>query len=198
MSLNAVILSIINNRLTSFNSSDLADLPLWEDMQIGAGRQRTTGANPAQFENWKGGLYSYRFNNGQLRETFFDLQFQHSAKLAQTIYPHIHCSKPDSNAGSVRVAFEYSYNRLSDNVFIGPLTDTIDVDISAHAVDKEFRIDFTPIVVNIPLSQIWIGRLARVGNNPADNYGSPLWIHSFDVHYQIDALGSYTTTQKFP
>jgi hypothetical protein len=197
MVLNPVIQSIVNRLLGLFKSSDLADLPLWDDMQIGAGRQRTTGANPAQFALWKGGLYSYQFNNGQLRETFFDLQFPHNAKLNQTIRPHIHCSKPDGNAGTVQIAFEYSYNASADHKFIAPLTDTVTFDISAYAADEEFRLDLTPLLPVNQLSQIWVCRLARNGHIGADNYGSPLWIHSFDVHYEIDALGSYSISAKF-
>ena len=118
------------------------------------------------------------------------VQLPHSWKEGSAIKPHVHWCKTTSAAGTVVWSMLYAWANVGDVMpALANLTtatavvsdeDTADL----HAISTFGEIDATGKTVSSMLL-IVLGRLAT-----SDTYGADAKLFEFDIHYQIDALGS--------
>lgn len=132
------------------------------------------------------------------QQVYFSIQMPHSWKEGTTIYPHIHWSPQSNTGGSVVWGFEYSwvdYNSTTPVAFPNStiITATSSA-VTSSDVDKHLITAFNSILPSATqgkISSIMMCRLFRNSSNPQDTYnGGNAALLSFDVHYEIDALGS--------
>lgn len=73
-----------------------------------------------------------------------------------------------------------------------------DESIERRTMDGTIMISALPSIVNtnLGISSILRRRLYRVGTSAADTYDKSLFIHSFDLHYEADTLGTFTEYSK--
>lgn len=171
------------------------------------------GSNPPLFVAMKNngsssvGVQTFTFQDqnsaSNEQQVFFSIQMPHNWKEGSTVYPHIHWSPQTSGTGNVVWGFEYSwvnYDPTTPIVFPNTSTLTATTDaITSSSVDKHLITGFSSITPNAnqgKISSILMCRLYRNSSNAADTYTGNAALLSFDLHYEIDALGSATLYEK--
>lgn len=131
------------------------------------------------------------------QEVYFSIQMPHNWKEGTTIYPHVHWSPQSAVTGSVVWALEYSwidYNATTPVAF--PNTNILTAttaSVTSADQDKHLITGFSSITPNSnqgKISSILMCRFYRNSSNAADNYAGNAALLSFDIHYEIDGIGS--------
>lgn len=169
---------------------------VWNDLRIDAISARTGGAAPTDETGFRGNanFLARNFVNNQADEIQFQVQLDHSIKLNSTIYPHFHFSPWVTNAGTVNVKFifEYYWTNYQSVFPVSPstldLTDTWTGDQRwYHRIAK----NNTGISMTNDISSIMKCRLYR-DNTVANNFPGSLTGLYFDIHFEVDTIGSRT------
>jgi hypothetical protein len=175
---------------------------VWDDLMIPGFAVKTTGTSPPDFTTvfaGSGNIDYYAFDGGSLLEqVYFSVQMPHCWKEGSTIYPHVHFAPTSTNTGDtnervVRFGLEYTWGQIGE----------------AFAAPQAFNMDSAGFVPNTSLwkhllctngtgiagtgkglSSILMGRLYRNPADSVDTYPQDVAFLSFDLHYEIDALGS--------
>jgi len=117
-------------------------------------------------------------------------QMPHSWKEGSVIRPHIHWMPTDANTGNVVWKFSYVLANVNgvfqDSYLELTVTDAADGNANKHQITGFGEIDMT----EYKLSTIMLWRITRLAANESDTYGADARLLEFDIHYQIDALGS--------
>jgi hypothetical protein len=120
---------------------------------------------------------------------YFNIQFPHSVKEGSvTIYPHIHWMSSAADANKVKWELKFQF------IVIGG-TFSASTDSAIYAEDantgayKHNLSSFTNQTVTMGISTIMSGLLTRVTNGATEHTGDVFGIW-FDVHFQMDSLGS--------
>jgi hypothetical protein len=171
---------------------------VWEDLRAPATEVRLPASgyyNPAEVE-YKGGIVlAFGDEASNEEEVSFLFQLPHSYKEGSDIYPHVHWVGEDNTSANVKWGLEYSWA----NVGVAfPTTTTIYV-IDANAdTDVHNMASFAAITgTGKTVSSMLICRLFRNSSSADDTYtGKSAYLLEFDLHYQIDTLGSRTETAK--
>ncbi|MCF8406151.1 MAG: hypothetical protein K9H58_19570 [Bacteroidales bacterium] len=171
----------------------------YEDLQI-PGYSFLKTANSPTLTNYNStGLYLYLFDNGStLEEVQFTVQMPHGWKQGSTIYPHIHYMPADATSGNIHWGLEYTWANVN-GTFGTSATITMAAPTSAasnrHLVNGFPGI--TPIVdVNNKISSIMICRIYRDADHTEDTYNGGVYILQFDIHYEVNTMGSRTEWNK--
>ncbi len=138
------------------------------------------------------------FTNGD--EVLVTIQMPHRWKEGTTIYPHIHfmCTSDVDPADNFGIDFEYIWADIREDF---PANSTLtNTDISTGV-----NTDNMHQVANIPaagidgsghtLSSVLLCRIERVAA-ASDDYADGVVIMDFDVHYEINTMGSRQITAK--
>lgn len=161
------------------------------------------GASGPQFATFKGSLQALTFVHSSEQQVFFSIQMPHNWKEGSAIYPHIHWSPQSSTSGAVRWGFEYTwvnYDAATPIAFPANTTayatseSVVSGDVDKHLITMFSSI--TPASNQNKISSILMCRLFRNSSNGADTYNGSAALLSFDIHYQIDAIGSRTEYAK--
>ena len=180
----------------------------WDDLMIPGTSVKTTGNSPPDLAGGFAGdntLDLYVFDGGNtLEQVFFTIQMPHNWKQGSTIYPHVHISPTSTNGGDtnervVRFVLEYTWANIW-GTFGATATLNLDSDPFVpntsqwkHLLAKNATgIDGT----GKTLSSMLICRLYRDPAADADTYPQDVAFLQFDVHYEIDSLGSETEYGK--
>ncbi len=140
------------------------------------------------------GVWAYAFDAGAEEELSFTVQMPHSWN-GTIICPHLHWSPANDNSGSVVWGIEYTwieYNSSTPNTFPATTieTKTAAITTSDH---KHLITEFTGITPSSDqdnISSILVMRLFRDATNGSDDYNSDAFGLSFDLHYEINTVGS--------
>ena len=140
-----------------------------------------------------GGVWALVFGDGD--EVLVTVQMPHSWKLESTIFPHIHivCLTDVTPTDHFAIEFEYTWCDQDEDFAANTTLETID------EIDTGINTQYKHQLVNIPtagidgtghtLSSILMCRIKRVAAS-TDNYAGGIAILDFDVHYEIDTVGS--------
>lgn len=138
--------------------------------------------------------FAFEFSGVQDNTVAFAVQMSHKYKLGSTISPHMHCvfgsDDPSNNIGqTVIFVLEYSWASIDDVI---QDTTTLPVTYTISASDaqyKHFIIEFADVVgTGKGLSSMFSAKLTRSGST--DTYASSIHVMEFDIHYEMDTLGS--------
>ena len=152
------------------------------------------------------GVQTFTFQNvaaASEQEVFFSIQMPHSWKEGTTLYPHVHWSPQTATTGSVTWGFEYSWVNYDPTTPLAFPNTTIitatTASVGAGDVDKHLIVDFAPIIPSSSqnkISSIMMCRLFRNSSNAADTYTGDAALLSFDLHYEMDEIGSNSLYSK--
>ena len=190
------------NLSTAQLRATMAAQPVWDDYMIPGLSVKTSGASPPDMAGGFAGdntLDLYVFNGvNPLEQVFFTLQLPHAWKQGSTIYPHVHFSPTHTNDGDtnervVRFGFEYTWANVN-SIFGAPATLNLDSDpfvpnvsLWKHLIAKNAGgIAGTGKAV----SSMLVCRLFRDPADAADTYPQDVALLQFDIHYEVDGLGS--------
>jgi hypothetical protein len=159
----------------------------------------SASTNPPALSTFLASIQCYFFgdisNQANEHQVFFAVQMPHDWKDGSTIYPHIHWSPQSSVNGSVVWGFEYTWANYESAAPAAFPDRTIIYTPAAAASsgdnDKHFITSFGSVSGSgKKISSILICRLFRNSSNALDTYAGSAAMLSFDIHYEIDGMGS--------
>lgn len=170
---------------------------VWEDVRVSL-QSRGTSSAPI-FSSFLGGLYAWSFEDGTTDMLYFEVQMPHSWKEGTRIYPHVHWVGPASDASNTVVwNLEYLWVNIN-SIYSTPTTN-----VSSNATAPGTA--YTHVMTNIPvngidgtgktISSILVCRLSRNATGGGDTYNSNAFLLAFDIHYEINTVGSRDTSVK--
>jgi hypothetical protein len=189
----------INNGALTINDSGN-----WDDSQVPPSTQRTGTVAPTLTTGFRGdaNFQQLHFVSSQADETQFSVQLPHSRKKSSAIYPHVHfCPAVNIADGTYNVQFilEYYAANINAQFPASPQTYTMTknftVSSNNHIWMHFLAGNVTPITNTFGISSILVCRLYR-DNTVANNYGQPVSLLGFDIHYYVDSLGSDDVISK--
>lgn len=148
-------------------------------------------------------------NASNVDQIFFSVQMPHDWKEGTTIYPHVHWSPQIAATGNVVWQIEYSWANYDATTPVAYPTPVTIIATSANVlttdVDKHLITGFPEITTSVPatnnangkkISSILVCRFFRDAAHASDTYGSNAALLSFDIHYEVDAMGSRSQFTK--
>ena len=180
----------------------LGDATVWDDVRIAAQSVKLGASEPDWINNPAFGgnsnLYYYAFDGvNTLEQVFFSVQLPHSYKPGSTIYPHVHfaptsTNTADTNEKQVRFVFEYSWANINDAFGAGG---TVELTKSFVPNDSEWKHMIAGMGNGIvgsgmEMSSMMLCRLYRDPTNDGDTYPQDVAFLEFDIHIEIDTIGS--------
>lgn len=118
-------------------------------------------------------------------------QFPHKMKIGSIIHPHIHWIGTTTGTGNVLWRLSYDIADVN-GTFTGTYTD-IDVLAAAPAsATKHCLAEFGEIDMSAytGVSSMMLWRVSRIGGDATDTYAADARLLEFDIHYEIDSMGS--------
>lgn len=151
--------------------------------------------------------YSFPYSANSWQDANITVQLPHRYKEGSTIYPHVHCSLQSAATGTMLLEAEYIWSNVNEAKATTTTISTWNLAVTtASLVSDNFIISLPSISgivkANATISSILDIRFSRIVKNAAwtypvltgglvnDNWNGTLWLRSFDVHFEIDSLGS--------
>ena len=166
------------------------NIKLWDDLRAPASAINPQGqASDPDFDTTFGGLL---FSGSGTELVFIQLQFPHTWAEGTYIVPHLHWQKTTSAAGDVLWRLEYRWAPIGEvmdaawttlDAALVPGTPDNDT-ANEHLISSFGRVD----APGKKISDMLIMRLSRVGGS--DTYADDARLLEFDVHYQVNSIGS--------
>lgn len=173
---------------------------VWDDLRVSLDK----GSSSATIDYIWGseGPQIYFFRNNAVSAMSFVVQIPHSWKEGTTIYPHIHWMPRTTGTGNMVWNFDYSwqnYNPTTPLAFPTYTTNTIVTEgpftANTHRISSLVPAEGLTVAEN-KISSILICRIWRDPANTDDTYSADAGVLSFDIHFQIDTVGSRATFVK--
>jgi hypothetical protein len=158
---------------------------VWDDLRAPA-----TGINPpgqVSDPDWDDTRIGWLFDPAGTEMIQVIFQLPHSWKLATNLHPHIHWQPTNTDTGFVRWQLEYEWTNI-DGTAAGFTTIVID-DAGDGTDGKHQYIEFTELSGSgKTLSSIISCKVSRLG--ASDTYTGDALFKEFDMHFEIDTIGS--------
>lgn len=170
----------------------------WEDLRVSINLRTSAGNPPTLTQFGTTGLYVYAFSGSSGTDNiYFEVQLPHSWKEGSTIYPHVHWAPNSNGTGNVKWFLEYSW----ENIGATFPNSTTTINSVEAAGGEQFVHHMTNIGAGISgtgknISSILLCHLYRDAGDSQDTYGDWAFLFGFDIHYEINTVGSRTTTSK--
>jgi hypothetical protein len=166
---------------------------VWDDLRTPASSifLLGLGADPA----WgaflgAGNLQILRFDGATtLERVFFTVQMPHTYKEGTDIYAHVHWTPTTANAGNVKWNLEYSWINVNGTF---PAVTTIAIVDAASGTAWDHQVAEFPTITGTgkELSSMLVCRLFRDPNDGQDTYGFDAGLLEFDIHFEVNTMGS--------
>jgi len=171
---------------------------VYNDINTGI-NPRNVGANRPTLAAFLGNIYEFQFAVGNYAD-MTPIEFLHGWKEGTAVEIHVHWATGGLNDGTVRGVkweVEYTYAAMGTGVFTANAATSAETSIAANEVALTHKytsiVTFTPSVTIGAQLCIRLSRIASVTNTaPA----ADPFLLSFGVHYQIDTVGSRSTSAK--
>jgi hypothetical protein len=149
-----------------------------------------TGGTSLTLAELLSGIYAHRFDVTDA--IHFNLQFNHGMLVNSAVYPHIHLVNKNAIVGAADVTFTFTYSWANLSTSFPAVESQVEVVVSyadtAALTHKVLVFDpITPVAGQGGISSIMIGMLTRVNTGYTTNN---IFHLGFDVHYQVDTIGS--------
>lgn len=165
----------------------------YEDLRFPA-----TAINPPgqvgdpDFDTTNGG---WLFAAGGTEILFVIAQLPHACKEGSIIRPHVHWQKTTSAGGDVLWQLDYKWSPIDEVMDVGFTTissATIDSITTDNDTANEHLITSLGDVAATGkgMSDILVMKVSRIGGDETDTYGADARFLEFDIHYEVDSLGS--------
>jgi hypothetical protein len=170
----------------------------WEDLRVD-GNMTRVGESAPTFGVFLGGTYLQWFSKTTDNSVHFSVQMPHAWAEGTDIDPHVHWVPNSDGAPAAHVVWTLEYtwqNALTGDVFhatsetSGTLTNPSS-EVSGAGQHAHYITDLGDISgTGKTISSVLVCRLYRDADNAADDYDDTAGLLYFDIHYQVDALGS--------
>ena len=162
--------------------------PRWDDLRFPAGNLKNGSSGVPAWNNTYG---LQTFGVGDY--VFATVQLPHAWKVGTELRPHIHWCKTTSAAGTVRWELEYRWGKIGE-VIDAAWTTLSNETPTVSDGDTAWQHALTPWDAitppfDIQISDMLLCKLERVVE-VGSGYGPDVALLEFDIHYQIDSLGS--------
>jgi len=118
------------------------------------------------------------------------VQMPHQWKEGSTIHCHVHWGPTTAGAGNVRWQLLYKVANINEAFPAG--WSTLVATVAASGVADQHQI--SPIgtidMTGKTLSSMLLIKLSRLGADGLDTYAGTVKLNEFDIHFEIDGLGS--------
>jgi hypothetical protein len=176
----------------------------WEDLRFPANAINLGVANAPEAVLVKAGddygqLYTLEFNKSTEEEVYMWVQLPHSWKEGSALRPHVHWINHNDTTGNVRWGLEYSVANIGEYFPKTPTTIYV-LDACEANVGGEIMHQLTSLpeieMDGKTLSCMMMCRLFRDADSELDTADDDVGLLEFDIHYQVDSLGSREETVK--
>jgi hypothetical protein len=139
------------------------------------------------------------FSKSATNVLYFTGQINHDYKENTQVEFHIHLTHPRAVAGNSTWQFTYSWANITSTF---PTQNTIKINCTSPtgATTVANRHDMCSFGMLAPtsanVSSVLLCSISRLGGDAGDNYDDVVYGVSADFHYQVDTMGSRTTTAK--
>jgi len=167
----------------------------WDDIRAPGLAMRTNATAPDLID-LGGGILAYGFAGGGTTEQVYGaLQIPHTYKQGTTLHPHVHYARTDTATGSAVWAIDYTVTDI-DELFVA--TARLSAVTSPTSGYGHKYLDLGDISGSgiSGVSAMLMFRLFRPSDDSHDDYPSDMALLEFDMHYQVDSLGSDAETTK--
>lgn len=174
--------------------------PRWEALRMPATAVHAAGSNQPSFAVFASdsagstGVFTYLFDSSTANEVFFHLQLPHAYKLGSNLRFRVHWAPTDADTGYVLWGLEYTLANVSTT-----FGDTLILEATATAHGAARFHHLTELGENTAsdtlIAAMLLCRLYRKGSS--DTYAGKAALLEFDVHYQLDELGSQLEYSKW-
>lgn len=169
---------------------------MWEDLRAPAGNL-TPGVTSPTWGNFVGNVKTYLFDPTKDEALHIQFQMPHRWAEGTTISPHVHWAPMNTNTGNIKWELEYSWANL-DGTFSAPTVITV-TDAADGTTSKHQITDFADIAgTGKTMSSMFIARLRRLGTDVADTFTGNAALLEFDIHFQVNSMGSKEEYTKGP
>ena len=167
---------------------------VWEDMRAPA-----TAINPPGVEgdpDWDATNIGWLFDAAGIEILYIVFQVPHSYKEGTDLYPHVHWQPTTTNTDDVLWKIDYKWTNI--NATDAGSTTPVELLAAGNGTALKHQMDsFTALSgTNKTISSILTIKLSRMGNDEDDTYTGDALLKEFDIHYQIDTVGSRTELAK--
>ena len=167
---------------------------VWDDLRVIILTRTSARVSPVFYSGLGGNteIYSYRFEPDTDNNIYFEAQMPHSW-AGTKLYPHVHWTPSTTGTGTVRWKLECSWTDYT-KTYGTSFTYTMDSTISTASQWKHMIADpgtgITPTADQDGISAMMVCRLYRDGAATEDDYSGYAHLLAFDLHYEMDTLGS--------
>jgi len=181
-------------------SDNIVEKNRYDDLRFDATALRVSSTAPPTLGDFlaAGNIKCFRFSNVTDNFVHFGVQIPHSVRKGTKLKPHVHYSPITADTGTVCWALEYSWANIKagqEKNFLFPASTTIRTVNSVGGVAWEHLIaEFDEIDIPFDISCMLMCALYR--DVSEDNYGASAALLEFDIHVEIDSLGSREEFRK--
>jgi len=187
---------------TAANKTFELQQTVWDDYVTPLGPNNWNGAsnNPTLTKlgddgDSSQGVYAYVWSDDD--EALITIQMPHTWKEGTDIYPHIHfmCTSDVSPAEYFGIEFEYWWADINEDFPANTTLELIDISTAENSNKMHQIANVTASAITgsgHTLSSVLNCRIKRVAvtTSGLDNYADGVAILDFDVHHEIDTMGS--------
>jgi len=178
---------------------------VWDDyvVPLGPNNWRGTSNNPTLtqlFTDGSGsqGVYASVFSDGD--EAIVTVQLPHGYKEGSDIRPHIHfmCTSDVDPSDNFGIEFEYTWTNIGSDFPANSTLETNDIPTGVDTDNMHQLANITAAAIDGTgkgISSVLLCRIKRVAAS-GDNYAGGVAIMDFDIHYEVDTIGSRLIVTK--
>lgn len=173
----------------------------FDDLLTAQTATRTGVVAPTSGTGFRGdsNFYHTTLINTQADEVQFEVQFPHRCREGSPIYPHVHFAPTASSTGAQAARFVLEFYAANVDAQF-PASPAQYIMTKTWSTNQQYyhliASNATPLTVSgWTLSSILKCRLYR-DNTVSNNYANPVTLLYFDIHVEVDALGSATEYNK--
>lgn len=173
--------------------------PAWDDLRVALSTAKPGATNPPGFSKLKDdgagstGVFAYHFDASTDEEVFFDVQLPHGFKeYSALLKPHLHWCPTTTNTGNVRWGLEYTWANYTGTFGNSTIIYARQAG-SGTAYQHQIAAWSGIVATGMTISSVMLCRLFRDANATgadADDYTADAAALSFDLHIELDSLGS--------
>jgi len=185
----------ITGNLT-MNGEVILNNTVWEDLRFPASAINPAGAaNPMTYDSTNLGFTAA---NGA-GDTYIAVigQMPHSYKFGSDLHPHLHWQPSNTDIGVVNFTLEYKWTNINE-VESGTWT-TLSMLTPSSGVTNNHTVSEWDVMngTGKTLSSTLSIKISRREASATDNFTGNVLVKEFDLHYEMDTLGSASETGKW-
>lgn len=172
-----------------FADGSPAETVAWEDLRAPFSQTRRGALSKPDFDTTNVGLLFPQNDDTEI--TYIIMQLPHAYKLGTDIYPHLHWQQMNTN--NVVWKFDYKWFDIGDAVPAAFTTVTATGQVVTYTSGNIHQMDTFPALDGSGISgvsSILLLKVYRDDNVDGGAGGGDALAFEFDIHYQVDSIGS--------